>query len=53
MSKFINDFNRLHPVEDPVTPVGFLDRLSLLFGVHEESAVIVLEFGKTKEHILK
>jgi hypothetical protein len=35
-----------YPVEDPVASVGLLHRLSLLLGVHAESAVVVLDVGE-------
>ena len=30
------------PVSDPLTPVGYIDRLSLLFGLHEQSHVVIV-----------
>ena len=35
-------FRGLVPVADPITPVGYIDKLSLLFGLHEESQVVVV-----------
>jgi len=35
-------FRGLVPVTDPLTPVGFVDKLSLLFGLHEKSHVVVI-----------
>lgn len=35
-------FRGLVPVSDPVTPIGYIDRLSLLFGLHEQSNVVVI-----------
>jgi len=35
-------FRGLVPVSDPLTPVGYIDKLSLLFGLHEQSHVIVV-----------
>ncbi len=32
---------------DPVTPVTFLDRVSLWLGVHTQSAVVVIDFGRS------
>ena len=32
----------LVPVSDPLTPVGYIDRLSLLFGLHEQSHVVIV-----------
>ncbi len=31
---------------DPITPVGILDRLSFVMGVHEETSIVVLDLGK-------
>lgn len=31
-----------YPVEDPIAPVSILDKISLLFGVHEQSAIAVI-----------
>lgn len=33
------------PVHDPISPVTWLDRLSYLMGVHEKSAVIIVDLG--------
>ena len=30
------------PVSDPLTPLGYIDRLSLLFGLHEQSHVMIV-----------
>lgn len=30
------------PVSDPLTPLGYIDRLSLLFGLHEQSHVVIV-----------
>ena len=38
----IVSFRGLVPVPDPLTPVGYIDSLSLLFGLHEQSHVIVV-----------
>ena len=38
----IVSFRGLVPVPDPLTPVGYIDRLSLLFGLHEQSHVIIV-----------
>jgi len=35
-------FRGLVPLEDPVTPLGHIDRLSLFFGLHEQSHVIII-----------
>ena len=35
-------FRGLVPVPDPLTPVGYIDRLSLLFGLHEQSHVVIV-----------
>jgi len=35
-------FRGLVPVADPITPLGYIDRLSLLFGLHEQSQVVVV-----------
>jgi len=35
-------FRGLVPVADPTTPVGYIDQLSLLFGLHEQSHVVVV-----------
>ena len=35
-------FRGLVPVADPITPVGYIDKLSLLFGLHEESQVVIV-----------
>jgi len=35
-------FRGLVPVSDPLTPVGYIDKLSLLFGLHEQSHVIII-----------
>ena len=32
----------LVPVSDPLTPVGYIDQLSLMFGLHEQSHVVVV-----------
>ena len=32
----------LVPVSDPLTPVGYVDKLSLLFGLHEQSHVVIV-----------
>ena len=33
-------------VGDPVTPIGILDKLSFIMGVHDKQAVTVLHIGK-------
>jgi hypothetical protein len=38
----IVSFRGLVPVQDPLTPVGYIDSISLLFGLHEQSHVIVV-----------
>lgn len=38
----IVSFRGLVPVPDPLTPVGYIDSLSLLFGLHEQSHVIIV-----------
>ena len=43
---FLCCLNSFHPINDPVTPIGFLDKLSLFMGVHEQSAVVVMDLGK-------
>ena len=35
-------FRGLVPVADPITPLGYIDRLSLLFGLHEQSQVVIV-----------
>ena len=35
-------FRGLVPLSDPLTPVGYIDKLSLLFGLHEQSHVIIV-----------
>jgi len=35
-------FRGLVPVTDPLTPVGYLDRISLFFGLHEQSSVVII-----------
>jgi hypothetical protein len=37
--------HNLYPVLDPVTPVGVLDHLSLFLGVHQQTAVVVVDVG--------
>ncbi len=37
--------HNMSPVGDPITPIGFLDRLSLALGVHQQSAVVVVDVG--------
>ena len=32
---------------DPVTPISLIDKISLFMGVHEQSAVVVMDLGKT------
>ena len=32
----------LVPVPDPLTPLGYVDQLSLLFGLHEQSHVVIV-----------
>lgn len=32
-----------YPITDPVTPIGLIDRVSLFMGVHEQSAVVVID----------
>jgi len=34
-----------YPVIDPISPITFLDKLSYLFGVHEKSAVVIIDLG--------
>ena len=37
------------PVSDPITPIGLLDKISFVMGVHDKQAVTVLDLGtKTK-----
>lgn len=36
-------FRGLVPLADPITPLGYIDRLSLLFGLHETANVIVVD----------
>lgn len=38
-------FHSFHPVVDPVTPVTFLDKISYWMGVHEKTAIVVLDLG--------
>jgi hypothetical protein len=38
----ILSFRGLVPVSDPLTPLGYVDQLSLLFGLHEQSHVVVV-----------
>lgn len=38
-------FFSFYPITDPITPLGFIDKLSLLMGVHEQSAVVVMDLG--------
>jgi len=39
-------FRGLVPVTDPVTPIGYLDKISLFFGLHEQSRVVVISAAK-------
>ena len=39
------------PVSDPITPIGFLDKLSFVMGVHDKQAVTVLDVGMEKSLI--
>merc|ERR1719278_224025 len=32
-----------HPVKDPITPIGILDRLSFIMGIHEQTSIVVLD----------
>merc|ERR1712018_310773 len=32
-----------HPVVDPITPIGILDRLSFYMGIHEQTSIVVLD----------
>ena len=34
-----------HPVKDPITPIGILDRLSFIMGIHEQTSIVVLDLG--------
>jgi len=38
----ILSFRGLVPVSDPLTPLGYVDQLSLLFGLHEQSHVVIV-----------
>eukprot|EP00092_Neocalanus_flemingeri_P095852 GFUD01121965.1.p1 GENE.GFUD01121965.1~~GFUD01121965.1.p1 ORF type:complete len:455 (-),score=108.00 GFUD01121965.1:152-1516(-) len=38
----IVSFRGLVPVSDPRTPLGYVDQLSLLFGLHEQSHVVIV-----------
>jgi len=38
----IVSFRGLVPVSDPLTPLGYVDQLSLLFGLHEQSHVVIV-----------
>merc|ERR1719292_80843 len=38
----ILSFRGLVPVSDPLTPLGYVDHLSLLLGLHEQSHVVVV-----------
>ena len=40
------DFS-FYPVTDPVTPISLIDKISLFMGVHEQSAVVVMDLGTT------
>ena len=42
-------FFSYHPVVDPVTPVGILDQVSFLMGVHERTSIAVLDLGTDSE----
>jgi len=33
------------PVRDPISPISYLDKLSYIMGVHEKSAVVILDLG--------
>lgn len=39
-------FRGLVNLQDPVSPVGYIDKLSLLFGLHEQTHVIVVNTNK-------
>jgi len=39
-------FRGLVPVTDPVSPIGYLDKISLFFGLHEQSRVIIVSAAK-------
>jgi len=39
----IVSFRGLVSLEDPVSPVGYIDQLSLLFGLHQQSHVIIVK----------
>jgi len=47
----IVSFRGLVPVPDPLTPVGYIDSLSLLFGLHEQSHVIVVSGHQWSTHV--
>lgn len=38
----ILSFRGLVPVSDPLTPLSYVDQLSLLFGLHEQSHVVII-----------
>jgi len=44
--KLLFVLSSFYPVTDPITPLGFIDKLSLLMGVHEQSAVVVMDIGE-------
>lgn len=35
------------PVLDPIAPVTFLDNISYWMGVHEKSAIVIVDVGKS------
>ena len=41
-----------YPVIDPISPITFLDKLSYLFGVHEKSAVVIIDLGTYNHNVL-
>jgi len=47
----IVSFRGLVPVTDPLTPVSYIDSLSLLFGLHEQSHVIIVSGHEWNTHV--